>query len=205
MKRRKALSRKVSSPPYDVEKAKKLLTDAGMPNGQGLPPLTLYFREQQPDLRKTAEVVKEQLSAIGVQVNLKEMEWLSYLKKNEAFETELFHMRWGADYLDPQNFLSLLLTTRPPKDYSGTQLYTGTENYTGYSNPAYDALCHKADAESDKTKRTALYRQAERIVVDDAPWVPLYYQKDLELMKPSVSGIRDMLLGHLPHRTTEVK
>jgi ABC-type transport system substrate-binding protein len=191
--------------PYDIEKAKKLLADAGHANGQGLPPITLYFREQQPDLRKTAEVVKEQLAAIGVQVNLKEMEWLSYLKKNEAFETEMYHMRWGADYLDPQNFLTLLLSTRPPKGYTGPQIYTGTENYSGYSNPEYDKLCHQADAETDRAKRIELYRKAERIVVDDAPWVPLYYQKDLELMKPYVSGIRDGLMGHLPHITTEVK
>jgi len=82
---------------------------------------------------------------------------------------------------------------------------TGTQNYTGYSNPQYDALCLQADAETDPVKRTALYRQAEKIVVDDAPWVPLYFQKDLELMRPYVSGVRDSLLGHLPHTMTEVK
>lgn len=179
--------------PYDVEAAKKLLADAGYADGKGLPPITLYFRQAQPDLRKTAEVIKENLSAIGLQVNLQEMEWGAYLKKNNNNETELFHMRWGADYLDPQNFLSLLLTT------------TGTENHTGYSNPEYDKLCAQADVERDQKKRIALYQKAERIVVDDAPWVPIYYQKDLELMKPWVTNVRDSLFGHLPHITTEVK
>jgi len=178
---------------YDPALAKKLLAAAGYPDGKGLPPLRLSFREQVPDLRKTAEVLKEQLGAVGVQVNLNEMEWGAFLKENENFKTEAFHMRWAADYPDPQDFLSLLLTT------------TGTQNYTGYSNPQYDALCRQADAETDPAKRTALYRQAEKIVVDDAPWVPLYFQKDLELMKPYVSGVRDSLLGHLPHTTTEVK
>ncbi len=178
---------------YDVAKAKKLLADAGFPDGKGLPPLPLYFREQQPDLRKTSEVVKEQLAAIGIQVNLNEMEWGAFLKANEGFKTEAFHMRWAADYLDPQNFLSLLLSTK------------GTENYTGYSNPDYDKLCAQADSESDQAKRTTLYRQAERIVVDDAPWVPLYYQRDLELMQPWVTDIRDSLFGHLPHITTQVQ
>ena len=179
--------------PYDPEASKKLLAEAGFPEGKGLPPLTLYFREQQPDLRKTAEVIKEQLGAVGINIQLNEMEWGAYLRLNEQKKMDLFHMRWAADYLDPQNFLSLLLTTK------------GTENYTSYSNPAFDALCAQADAESDLAKRTELYRKAERIVVDDAPWVPLYYQKDLELIKPYVSGVRDMLLGHLPHLTTEVK
>lgn len=178
---------------YNPETAKKLLAEAGFPDGKGLPALTLSFREQQPDLRKTAEVVKEQLAAIGVNVSLNEMEWGTFLKTNENNQTDFFHMRWSADYIDPQNFLSLLLST------------TGHENHTGYSNPQFDALCKQADSETDQAKRVTLYRQAEKIVADDAPWVPLYYQKDLELMKPYVSGIRDSLMGHLPHKTVEVK
>jgi ABC-type transport system substrate-binding protein len=179
--------------PYDPEKSKQLLAQAGFPGGQGLPPLTIYFREQQPDIRKTAEVLQQQLAGVGIPVELKAMEWLAFLNMNERSEQPAFHMRWSADYPDPQNFLSLLLST------------TGTENHTGYSNPQFDALCAKADAEMDQAKRTALYRQAEKIAAEDAPWVPLYYQKDMELVKPYVSGIRDSLFGHLPHITTEVK
>ena len=178
---------------YDPEKSKKLLADAGFPGGQGLPEFTLSFREQVSDLRKTAEVVKEQLGKVGIKVNLQETEWGAYLKLNNDNKHQLFHMRWSADYIDPQNFLSLLLMSSTP------------ENHVGYKNPAYDALCSQADAESDMSKRIALYRKAEAMVVDDSPWVPLYFQKDMELMKPWVSGIRDSLMGHLPHRTTEIK
>ena len=178
---------------YDPEKAKALLAAAGYPGGKGLPPLTLTFREKQPDLSKTAEVVKEQLAQVGIPVNLNEMEWGSFLKKTDNREIPFFHMRWGADYLDPQNFLSVLLTSTAP------------ENRTGYSNPAYDKLCAEADGLTDPQKRLALYNEAEKIVVDDAPWIPVYYQKDLELIKPHVSGIRDCLMGHLPHTTVDVK
>ena len=178
---------------YDPEASKKLLVEAGFPEGKGLPEITLSFREQVSDLRKTGEVVKEQLSKVGIKVNLQEMEWLAYLKLNNDNKHDLFHMRWSADYIDPQNFLSLLLAS------------DGPENHVGYKNPAYDALCKQADAESDPVRRLALYHQAEVMVVDDAPWVPIYFQKDLELMKPWVSGIRDSLMGHLPHVTTEIK
>jgi len=149
------------------------------------------FREKQPDLAKTAEVVKEQLAAVGVQTNLNEMEWGAYLKATDNREVDFFHMRWAADYIDPQNFLSLLLHSEAP------------ENRTAYSNPQYDRLCEQADAETDPAKRMALYNQAEKIVVDDAPWVPIYFQRDLELIKPYVTGIRDGLMGHLPHITTQ--
>ena len=125
---------------HDPEKAKKLLADAGFPGGKGLPPLTISFREQNPDIRKTCEVLKEQLSAVGVTINLNEMEWGAFLKQNTANKAQAFHMRWSADYLDPQDFLSLFLTTN------------GTENHTGYSNPQVDALCKQADAESDQAK-----------------------------------------------------
>ncbi|MBC8143196.1 MAG: peptide ABC transporter substrate-binding protein [Armatimonadetes bacterium] len=177
---------------FDPEKAKALLAEAGFPGGKGLPPLTLTFREKQPDLSKTAEVVKEQLAAVGIPVNLNEMEWGAFLKKTDNREIAFFHMRWGADYLDPQNFLSVLLTSTAP------------ENRTGYNNAEYDKLCAEADGSTDPEKRLALYNKAEKIVVEDAPWVPVYYQKDLELVKPYVSGLRDCLMGHLPHTTVEI-
>jgi oligopeptide transport system substrate-binding protein len=175
---------------YDPELSKKLLKEAGFEGGKGLPPLTLHFRESQPDLSKTAQVVKEQLSAVGITVDLKETEWNTYLTENGKDEHDLFHMRWGADYLDPQNFLSLLLSS------------TGTENHVAYHNPEYDALCAAADKEVDAKKRIEMYQKAQAIVVDDAAWVPLYYQRDLELIKPWVKGLRDGLMGHLPHTTT---
>lgn len=183
----------ITGMPHDPAKAKALLAEAGFPEGRGLPPLTLTFREKQPDLAKTAEVVKEQLAAVGITADLNEMEWGAFLKKTDNREIPFFHMRWGADYLDPQNFLSVLLTSKAP------------ENRTGYNNPEYDKLCEQADAETDATKRFALYNEAEKMVVEDAPWVPIYYQKDLELIKPYISGIRDSLMGHLPHTTVEVK
>ncbi len=179
--------------PYDTAKASELLAAAGYPGGKGLPPLVLSFREKQTDLAKAAEVMKEQLGKVGIPVTLREMEWGTFLKATDNKEIDLFHMRWQADYIDPQNFLSLLLTSSSP------------ENRTGYANKEYDAMCAAADSERDAAKRMALYAKAERFVVDDAPWVPLYFQKDLELVKPWVKGIKDSLMGHLPHKTTSVE
>lgn len=178
--------------PYNPEKAKALLAEAGFPGGKGLPPLQLSFRQKQSDIGHTAEVLQQQLSAIGIPITLNGMEWGTFLSLNKAGKTDMVHMRWAADYLDAQDFLSLLLTT------------TGTENHIGYSNKQVDELCREADRESDQAKRLALYAQAERLIVDDAPWIPLYYQVDLELMRPTVKGIRDGLMGHLPHTTTTV-
>ena len=75
------------------------------------------------------------------------------------------------------------------------------ENHTVYSNPKFDALCDAADVSQNPAKRSALYRQAARIAADDVPIIPLYYQQDVELIKPYVSGIDDGLMGHLPVQT----
>jgi ABC-type transport system substrate-binding protein len=178
--------------PYNPDKAKQLLAEAGYPGGKGLPPLQLSFRQKQSDIGHTAEVLEQQFSAVGIPITLNGMEWGTFLSLNKAGKTNMVHMRWSADYLDPQDFLSLLLTSY------------GAENNMKYSNPQVDALCRAADSESDQAKRLALYSQAEKIIVDDAPWIPLYYQVDLELMRPGVKGIRDGLMGHLPHTTTTV-
>jgi len=188
--------------PFDPVKAKALLASAGYPGGKGFPTLTFCFRQDYPQVIDTATIVAGQLKKnLGIEVQLKPMEWATYLNDNENKTQALFHMRWGADYLDPQNFLSLLLHTS--KKVNGTDDHP--DNTTGYSNPDYDKLCDTADVEHDKAKRMALYHQAEQIAVDEAPWIPLYYQRDLELDKPRVKNLRDGLFGHLPHTTTTVQ
>jgi oligopeptide transport system substrate-binding protein len=180
--------------PYDPEKARQLLAEAGYPEGRGFPTLTLTFREKTPDLRRAAEMIKEQYrKELGINVELREMEWGAFLDALDRKELPFVHLRWMADYLDAQNFLSVLLRTGVP------------ENVVGYSNPRFDALCDTADKEQDEQKRIQLYREAERIAVQDVPWIPIYFQRDVELIKPYVKGIRDSLMGHLPHVTTYIE
>ncbi len=188
--------------PFDPTKAKALLASAGYPDGKGFPTLTFSFRQDYPQVMDTATIVAGQLKKnLGITVQLKPMEWATYLDENERKSQALFHMRWGADYLDPQDFLSILLHSS--KKVNGTEDHP--ENTTGYSNPDFDKLCDAADSEHDKAKRVDLYHKAEQIAVDDAPWIPLYYQRDLELDSPKIKNIRDGLFGHLPHLTTTVQ
>jgi oligopeptide transport system substrate-binding protein len=177
-------------PAYDVAGAKKLLAEAGYPDGKGLPNFEIDFRESRPDVRIVAEAVQNDLkNNLGVNITPRAMEWRAFLEKHDANKVGFFHMRWAADYLDPQNFLSLLLST------------TGAENHTYYSNPEFDKLCEQADSSMDNDLRMKLYAQAEDICLKDCAWVPIYYQRDVELISPRVSGLRESLFGHLPHTT----
>lgn len=193
---------KINPLPFDPAKAKALLAKAGYPDGKGFPTLTLSYRQDMPWVGDTAQIVRSQLQAnLGISVQLRAMEWGQFLKERAAKTLAFTHLRWGADYLDPQNFLSVLLHTS--KRVNGVDDHP--ENGVGYNNPEFDRLCDQADVEQDVTKRMALYAQAEQIAIDDAPWVTIYYQRDLELIKPRVGHLRDSLLGHLPHLTTTVQ
>ncbi len=179
---------------YDPARAKKLLADAGFPDGKGFPELELTYREQRPDIRIVAEAASQMLKEnLGVNVTLHTMEWKAYLDKHTQNKMGFFHMRWAADYLDAENFLSTLLASYGP------------ENHVGYHNAQFDALCQQADTTLDAEKRKTFYAQAEDLVLQDAPFIPIYFQQDVELINPRVSGLRESLFGHLPHTTVQLK
>lgn len=180
--------------PYDPNGAKKLLAEAGYPDGKGIPPLELWFRDGRPDAKIVSEAVAGQLEkSLGIQPKLTVKNWPVYLEKRNQLEIPFFHMRWAADYLDPENFISFFFASYGP------------ENKIGYSNPALDALTSKADAMPDGPERMDLYHQAEDLALQDAVLIPIYFQRDAELISPRVSGLRESIFGHLPHTTVEVK
>jgi len=180
--------------PYDPAKAKTLLAAAGYPGGRGLPPLEVYATEKTPLTQKTMDILRQMYGQLGVTVNERQMEQgslIAAVDKNTSVPSFVFG--WYADYLDPQDFYSLLLSSHSP------------ENHTGYSNPQFDALCARADVERDPAKRTALYQQAAQIAAAAPPRIPLYYAVDPELISARVHGIDDCLMGHLPYKRVTLK
>jgi oligopeptide transport system substrate-binding protein len=176
---------------FDPDRAKKLLSEAGYPDGKGFPPLRLSFRAGQEDIKNTAVAVAEDLrNNLGINVELDETEWTTFLKQRNDGTMPFYFLRWAADYLDPQNFLTTMLHSQTP------------ENTLGYANPEFDRLCEQADLMQDPTQRFATYGKAEAIAVDDAPWVPIYFQKDIELWNPRLKGVEESAMGHLPHKRT---
>lgn len=179
----------------DPDRAKALLAEAGFPNGQGLPTIKLFFRSDRQDTKILCTMVQQDLREnLGVRVELAPTEWKALLEMRSRGELGFFHLRWGADYLDPQNYLSFMLHTN------------ARENTLGYSNKEFDRLCETADRlpMARQDERIQLYRQAERLAVDDAIWIPIYFQRDIELVRPSVTGLRRSAMGPLPHTTTDV-
>lgn len=180
--------------PFDPKLAKETLAKAGYPGGKGLPKLEMYFREERPDIRIVAEAVASQLKEnLGVEVSLRTMEWGAYLDLYNKGQIPFYHMRWAADYLDAENFISFFFRTGGP------------ENKNGFVNADVDKWVAEADSILDENRRKELYALAEDAVLQDGGWVPIYFQRDAELISPRVSGIRDSLFGHLPHTTVALQ
>ncbi|MGO8671832.1 MAG: ABC transporter substrate-binding protein [Capsulimonadaceae bacterium] len=175
--------------PYDPARARALLASAGYPGGRGLPVIPLAYRQSDPSIEKAVDLIRQMWhDNLGVTVQGVRTQWSVLLDEDDRGVLKAWFIRWMADYLDPQDYYSVLL-------HSGS-----AEDHEAYSNPKYDALCDAADGLQSLPRRVTLYRKAARIVADDAPVIPLYYQRDVELVKPYVRGIDDSLMGHLPYK-----
>lgn len=178
---------------FDAAGAKKLLAQAGFSNPASMPPLEFACRAQSPDATRAAQAIAIQLEQnLGVKVNLKEYEWSALLAKRNKRELQMAFQSWYGDYLDPQNFLSLLLTSKAEMN---------TDNF---SDPEFDRLCALGDVEPDAAKRAAYYQKAEDIIILSAERIPIYFQQDPVLVNPRVKGLKSNLMGQLPLRTAEV-
>jgi peptide/nickel transport system substrate-binding protein len=149
--------------PYDPERARKLLADAGHPAGFTT---TLWVPESGSGMQSPvamSTVIQSNLKAVGVNVSLQTMEWGAYLAKLRSKEQELFALSWMAGNEDPDMVMYPLLHS--------SQWTPNGPNRALYKNERFDEMLHQARLTTDEKKRADLYRQAQRILVDDAPWI----------------------------------
>ena len=167
----------------NIEEAKKLLAEAGYPNGEGLPTLEFMYNTEG-DHKLVAQAIQQDWAKIGVNVELTNQEWKVFLNSRQQGQYQIARHGWSGDYVDPMTFLDLWVTG-------------GGNNDAGYSNPEYDKLVAAAKVEADQTKRWELMRQAEDILMEDMPIIPLYYYTKVKGAKPEVKGVRVSALGHV--------
>ncbi|MHB1407076.1 MAG: ABC transporter substrate-binding protein [Desulfitobacteriaceae bacterium] len=148
--------------PYDPEKAKQLLTQAGYPQGFEMDLLVPDYFDQP----KIAAAVQSDLAKIGVKINIRQQSYPIFRQTvKEKGKVPMFVLQWATDFPDSQNVLSML--------FHGSR--AGQQNFTWYNNPTVNRLLDEADGTMDKNKRIDLYRQAEKIIHDDAPWIFEFY------------------------------
>ena len=162
---------------YDKEKAKLLLSEAGYPDGKGL---NLTLVTGNDEIQKTIAIaVQEQLREYGINLQLEQMLQATLISKQEEGVFPFWRASWGADYYDPENFMALF--------YSKNITPKGP-NRVGYSNPAVDEMYEKALKITDFTERKKIYDEMQRIVIDDAAWLYMYYNQKVFLLQKNVEG-----------------
>lgn len=161
----------------DGARAKQLLAEAGYPAGQGLPALTLQFANVRNN-PLLAQFLQEQWRVhLGIEVKLEPMEAKAFAQAVTKGQYTMGFIGWNGDYPDPDNWL-------PGVFESGAR-----NNHTHYSNPKFDDLVKKAIAEPDERKRTAMWAEAQKMVVDDAAMAFLMHQEYFILLPPHVKDI----------------
>ncbi|MFS1513707.1 ABC transporter substrate-binding protein [Chengkuizengella sp. SCS-71B] len=152
--------------PYDLEKAKELLAEAGYADGFEMELWAMPVpRPYMPDGQKVAEVIQSSFAQIGVKAKIVSYEWATYLEKARNGEADAFLLGWTGDNGDADNFMYVLLD----KDN------IGSNNYTYYSNDQLHDILIEAQSNPDQTAREDLYKQAQEIIHEDAPWIPLVH------------------------------
>lgn len=162
---------------YDPDKARELLDMANYPGGKGLPTITLTTTGSYLDI---AEEVRHQLNEIGIPTEIEIMTAGAFSAGVAEGKVMCFRKSWIGDYPDPENFMSLF--------YSKHWSPAGS-NYTHFSHTEFDRLYERCLTEQSDSVRSDLFLRMEQILVDEAPVVPLYYDRVVRLVQKSVSGL----------------
>jgi dipeptide transport system substrate-binding protein len=166
--------------PYDVAKAKKLLADAGLANGFET---TIWVRPNgsvlNPNPKAGAELLQADFAKIGVKADVKVIEWGELIKEAKQGQHDTLFMGWAGDNGDPDNYLSPLFSCNAVK--SGI-------NFARYCDPQLDRLIAEGKATPDQAKRAKAYEAAQKIIHDQALWIPLGYPTAAAITRTNVSG-----------------
>ena len=171
--------------PFDPERAKKLLAEAGFAGGRGMPPLKIA--NLAPFRNEIAYYADQWKQVLGVQVDLDIQERATFLRSLNAGETPFFSWGWTADYPDALYYLSQVWHSKSPF------------NRARYSNPGFDALIDRATITPDNQTRYKLYAAAESLLLDDWGTCGLFVRTSVAVVKPNVKGVVLAPMRMLPY------
>ena len=170
---------------YNPDKARQLLNEAGYADGRGLPEIEFWTASSSPAAKKELEIVRENLSSIGIRMKVRYAPWHEFEKRFSKGRLPIFRLAFQLDFPDPEALYGYLFDSR------------GVNNYTFYKNPVVDRLLAEGRKEMDVIKRAEIYREVERIVLDDLPAIPLLFYTYEQALQPYVRGFEPNPLGEI--------
>jgi ABC-type transport system substrate-binding protein len=167
-------------PAQDAAAAKRLLAEAGFPNGIPASRKTTLWLANNDQYVRHAEAIQSDLQAVGIPVELRPVVLSEYLKSYRT-QADCWYGGWYPDFPDAGNFMEPV--------FHGRNVGPGNNNAAHYNNPRLNALLDRAHPMPQGPQREALYRQAEDILMEDLPWIPLYYEMETRYFGPGVTGV----------------
>ena len=168
---------------YDPEEAKRLLEEAGLADGFDM---QLWFmpipRPYMPDGRGVAQAMQRDLEQVGIRAQLETREWGTYLEETGRGTHDACILGWTGDNGDPDNFLNVLLSSKSATEENAL-------NVAFYKNPDLDEVLDQGATTIDENERRRLYEEAQTIVNEDVPWVPIDYAEPPLGFQKDVSGV----------------
>jgi oligopeptide transport system substrate-binding protein len=176
---------------FDPAKARALLAEAGFPNGDGFPIFSLMI--SKPAARAVAEATQAMwLKHLNIRVNIQNRDWGSFISAQQSLDFDMASAGWIGDYLDPTTFLNMWTAGNG-------------NNNTGWSDPRFEALLREAALKADPAERFALFRQAEALLMDAQPILPISHYTRNYLLRPEVKGWHPLLLDNHPWETIRLE
>jgi len=171
----------------DIELARKLLAEAGFPDGKGFPTFNYLFNTSEMHKQIAVELQAMWKKELGITMELRQVEWKVYLSDQSKMQFDTSRSSWIGDYVDPNTFLDMFM--------SGNG-----NNRTGWANPQYDELIRQANQERDLTKRAKILHDAEVLLIrEDLPIAPLFFYVGVNIFDPAkVEGVHQNLLDEHP-------
>jgi oligopeptide transport system substrate-binding protein len=178
----------------DVAKAKEYLKKAGYPDGKGFPKLTLQINSGGGNNILIAEVVQKMLKEnLNVDVDINTVPFAEHIEQVQSGKVDFFRFAWIADYPDPETFLTIFYGKHVPA--------TATEksfiNYTRFKSARFDSLFSASFTEPDKAKRYAMLAKAEQVLLDEAPFMPIFYDENFRLEQLNVRNFPENAMNYM--------
>ena len=179
----------------DVAKAKEYFKQAGYPDGKGFPKVTLQINSGGGDRNiLVAEVVQKMLKEnLNVDIEINTVPFAEHIEQISAGKSDFFRFAWVADYPDPETFLTIFYGKHVPASATEKSFV----NYTRFRNARFDSLFAASFTEPDKAKRYAMLAKAEQVLLDEAPFMPIFYDQNFRLEQLNVRNFPENAMNYM--------